>query len=331
MDEPIVELPELALNAGQCPERWRSERNDCVGPSCEGSHHWTREQRDGMKKFALRLLDELAQRERQLRSAIAQIAALTKQVEELTGERDRSREARRNHAETLRGIARMDPTTDGERMRQWARDGLSGYVATYEMTLREFEQRVEKAEAELATAKIDLQRVVLECERMRAELATAKENRKVAEEDYAQALRLGSLPATKRGLRDKIVGLRAIMCGQNRQITALKAELAALRDGAKVTYRGEVFSAEEGEWHQCYSQEQDDTSIADARKAASVFGDVVQIVEITTFTRERILDSDPKSICPHCGPDCVPGAAHSARVEDGVLWTEHILGEKGGG
>jgi hypothetical protein len=83
----------------------------------------------------------------QLLDARSQIAALTEQVETLTAESVRAREARRNHAETLRGIAKMDPATDSERMRQWARDGLSGYVATYEMTLREFEQRFEKAEA----------------------------------------------------------------------------------------------------------------------------------------------------------------------------------------
>ncbi len=40
-----------------------------------------------------------------------------------------------NHAETLRSIAKMDPLTDGDRMRQWARDALSGYIETNEATM----------------------------------------------------------------------------------------------------------------------------------------------------------------------------------------------------
>lgn len=40
------------------------------------------------------------------------------------------------HAETLRGIANMDPATEGDRMRQWARDGLSGYTGSTESTIK---------------------------------------------------------------------------------------------------------------------------------------------------------------------------------------------------
>jgi hypothetical protein len=36
--------------------------------------------------------------------------------------------------------------------------------------------------------------------------------------------------------------------------------------------------------------------------------------------------SQPKPECIHCGPDCIPGAAHNARAEDGVLYAErHIV------
>lgn len=39
----------------------------------------------------------------------------------------------------------------------------------------EFKQRAEKFEAELATAKVDYQRIILECERQRTELAALRE------------------------------------------------------------------------------------------------------------------------------------------------------------
>lgn len=45
---------------------------------------------------------------------------------ELTAERN----IRKNHAETLRAIASMGD--DSERMRQWARDALSGYTESQE-------------------------------------------------------------------------------------------------------------------------------------------------------------------------------------------------------
>ncbi len=51
------------------------------------------------------------------------------------------------HAETLRGIASMNPQTEGDRMRQWARDGLSGYVETTESTVKIQQDRIEQLEA----------------------------------------------------------------------------------------------------------------------------------------------------------------------------------------
>jgi hypothetical protein len=49
------------------------------------------------------------------------------------------------HAETLRGIARMDPATEAERMRQWARDGLSGYTESTESTVKRLTDQVAEA------------------------------------------------------------------------------------------------------------------------------------------------------------------------------------------
>ncbi len=48
------------------------------------------------------------------------------------------------HAETLRGIVSMNPETEGNRMRQWARDGLSGYVETIEATVKIQQDRIEQ-------------------------------------------------------------------------------------------------------------------------------------------------------------------------------------------
>lgn len=48
------------------------------------------------------------------------------------------------HAETLRGIAQMNPETEGDRMRQWARDGLSGYTETTESTVKRLTDEIER-------------------------------------------------------------------------------------------------------------------------------------------------------------------------------------------
>lgn len=166
----------------------------------------------------------------------------------LTEERDRSREARRNHAETLRGIAKMDPAKDAERMRQWARDGLSGYVATYEMTLREFEQRVEKAEAELAALK----------EEWREHLAEINDN-----------------AASGKSWAEEVT------------VPRLEKELAALREGARVTYRvdqdflGDVIRGNPAPLERA----------TEYYRTCAASGDRARLVEVTTITRERILDA----------------------------------------
>lgn len=46
------------------------------------------------------------------------------------------------HAETLRGIAAMDPSIEAGRMKQWARDGLSGYMETTEATVKRLSDEI---------------------------------------------------------------------------------------------------------------------------------------------------------------------------------------------
>lgn len=64
-------------------------------------------------------------------------AALAIAEEAVRAERDRYKARGDNHAETLRGIARMNPKTEAERMVLWARDGLSGYTQSVEETLKD--------------------------------------------------------------------------------------------------------------------------------------------------------------------------------------------------
>lgn len=51
----------------------------------------------------------------------------------------RRHETAENHRETLRGIADMDPATEGDRMRLWARDALSGYTETAEVSMKKMQ------------------------------------------------------------------------------------------------------------------------------------------------------------------------------------------------
>lgn len=64
-------------------------------------------------------------------------------------ETDRLRLSVDGHAETLRGIASMNPATEGERMRQWALDGLSGYTESTESTVKKLMDQIERLRAAL--------------------------------------------------------------------------------------------------------------------------------------------------------------------------------------
>lgn len=71
----------------------------------------------------------------------------------LREENERLRIRGDGHAETLRGIAKMDPATEGERMRLWARDGLSGYTQSTEATVKEQQDENNRLQQQLSAAE----------------------------------------------------------------------------------------------------------------------------------------------------------------------------------
>lgn len=78
-----------------------------------------------------------------------------------------------NHAETLRGIAGMNPETEGSRMVQWAREGLWGYVETPEATMKELIDRANQAEFLLALMAACAEEWKAACERRYDDACTA--------------------------------------------------------------------------------------------------------------------------------------------------------------
>lgn len=74
------------------------------------------------------LFDGGGERKRHFQRIEDHDAALRARVAELEAENV-------NHAETLRSIKAMDPATEGDRMRQWASDGLAGYTETNAQTM----------------------------------------------------------------------------------------------------------------------------------------------------------------------------------------------------
>lgn len=71
-----------------------------------------------------------------------------------------------NHAETLRGIANMDPATEGDRMKLWATDGLAGYTEPIESTLKKVSDERNDLQAELEQTKkaLDLVLAKISCD-----------------------------------------------------------------------------------------------------------------------------------------------------------------------
>jgi len=71
------------------------------------------------------------------------------EVGRLREERDHQKLQRKGHADTLRGIATMS-VDEGDRMKLWARDGLSGYVGTIESGLKDQQDTILEQHAENA-------------------------------------------------------------------------------------------------------------------------------------------------------------------------------------
>jgi hypothetical protein len=61
----------------------------------------------------------------------------------------RRHETAENHRQTLIGIAQMDPETEGNRMRLWASDALSGYVETGEVSMKKQQDEINRLKAKL--------------------------------------------------------------------------------------------------------------------------------------------------------------------------------------
>jgi hypothetical protein len=65
----------------------------------------------------------------------------------------RRHETADNHRQTLLGIADMDPATEGDRMRLWARDALSGYVESAEVSMKKQQDEINRLKAQLSALK----------------------------------------------------------------------------------------------------------------------------------------------------------------------------------
>ena len=108
-------------------------------------------------------LDRETHRADEFEERIAREATLrgeaVRECEDLRARLAAAERARKNHAETLIGIASMDQS-DGKRMRMWAKDGLSGYKEPVESTVLKLSdernaaaQRAEAAERSLAATE----------------------------------------------------------------------------------------------------------------------------------------------------------------------------------
>ncbi len=77
-------------------------------------------------------------------------SAQAAEIARLSAEREAWRNSARNHADTLRSIRQMDPATEGDRIRQWCSDALSGYMQPVDATIKELMDRATRAETALA-------------------------------------------------------------------------------------------------------------------------------------------------------------------------------------
>lgn len=110
-------------------------------------------------------LDEATADERQLRQDAQE--ALKTALEELAVQKNRAE----NHVETLKAIASMPPT-DGERMRLWARDELSGCWPLESALLKVSDER-NAAQAQLAGETARREKLESRCAELAAALAEA--------------------------------------------------------------------------------------------------------------------------------------------------------------
>ena len=200
-----------------------------------------------------------------LEDASAQIAALTKQVEEY----------RKAMTDALSDAAHWKREANG--WRDLAKPNLNEStgraLAAFEASeIGKITQRAEKADVELATAKaqVDVYKQVMS--ELRAELAELR----------SWMRQLTTAMSNKEWADSLTTDIDAAALEE--QITAVHSELAELREGSTVTYRVEKLYSE-GVWvniGSIYPNTEDR-----ARVAAGSDG---RVIEITNITRERILD-----------------------------------------
>lgn len=164
-------------------------------------------------------------------------------------------------------------------------------------------QRDESAEAELATAKVDLQRVVLECERLRAELAALREGASDPDDgphDIAREIvfKFITSPDNDKFTDDLLFRRRVIDMAHS---VARRID-NALREGVTVTYRVEELldGADIDFWQ--FDNLHDALS---AKRRITV--NATQLIEV----RERILDGGEGEGCGTCGETHRDGAYYN--------------------
>ncbi len=68
----------------------------------------------------------------------------------LVAEIEKLKESVKNRNESLKGIASMNPETEGNRMKQWARDSLSGFVENYDSTVKRQQDEINVLKLQLS-------------------------------------------------------------------------------------------------------------------------------------------------------------------------------------
>jgi hypothetical protein len=101
----------------------------------------------------------------------------------------RLEEENHNHKQTLAGIAAMNPTEEGDRAIQWAKDGLSGYTMSADATVKYLQDRVRGLEntLERVRAERDTAQEVCDAELTEAQEEAARLNRIIREADTNRA------------------------------------------------------------------------------------------------------------------------------------------------
>jgi len=149
----------------------------------------------------------------------------------------RLEEENRNHKQTLAGIAAMNPTEEGDRAIQWAKDGLSGYTMPVDATVKYLQDRVRELENAL--------------ERVRAERDTAQEacDAELTEQHDRFEDRERGLKDTVDALDARVRELEATLTHEQADNDRLEQELAKEREARADLVRRVEEVANRIVWH----------------------------------------------------------------------------------